>query len=156
MVTVAKNFDAPIKILFPRDLFAEQLKFSMLGLGDIVIPGIFIALCLRFDRHLAAAASSNSKSKGKKSAASPGTSTSFPKPYFTAAFVSYIIGLVTTVFVMHTWQAAQPALLYLSPACILSVLITAALRGELKQVFAYQSESKRAEASADEKKGKSE
>lgn len=39
MVTVAKKFDAPIKLLFPKDLVAEKLEFSMLGLGDIVIPG---------------------------------------------------------------------------------------------------------------------
>jgi minor histocompatibility antigen H13 len=143
MLTVAKNFDAPIKILFPRDLFASELKFSMLGLGDIVIPGIFIALCLRFDRHLAARNSSgaNNKKSTKKISVNTGTS-AFPKPYFTACFIAYIVGLVTTVFVMHTWQAAQPALLYLSPACILSVLITAAVRGELKELFAYQSENK--------------
>lgn len=39
MVTVAKSFDAPIKILFPKDIFAEKLEFALLGLGDIVIPG---------------------------------------------------------------------------------------------------------------------
>jgi minor histocompatibility antigen H13 len=39
MVTVAKNFDAPIKLLFPKDLWAEKMQFTMLGLGDIVIPG---------------------------------------------------------------------------------------------------------------------
>lgn len=39
MVTVAKSFDAPVKLLWPKALFAEQLHFSMLGLGDIVIPG---------------------------------------------------------------------------------------------------------------------
>jgi minor histocompatibility antigen H13 len=49
MVTVAKKLDIPIKILFPY-LNAEGVeKHSMLGLGDIVVPGIFIALCLKFD-----------------------------------------------------------------------------------------------------------
>ena len=38
---------------------------------------------------------------------------------------------------MHTFKAAQPALLYLSPACILSTLITGSLRGELGQVFEF-------------------
>lgn len=37
MVTVAKNIDGPIKLLFPT---ASSWKhFNMLGLGDIVIPG---------------------------------------------------------------------------------------------------------------------
>jgi hypothetical protein len=39
MVTVAKSFDAPVKLLFPKDIFADVYQFSMLGLGDIVIPG---------------------------------------------------------------------------------------------------------------------
>uniref|UniRef100_A0A8C6TFI8 Histocompatibility (minor) 13 n=1 Tax=Neogobius melanostomus TaxID=47308 RepID=A0A8C6TFI8_9GOBI len=52
MVTVAKSFEAPIKLVFPQDLLEKGLgasNFAMLGLGDIVIPGIFIALLLRFD-----------------------------------------------------------------------------------------------------------
>jgi hypothetical protein len=44
MVTVAKSFDAPVKLLFPRNLLSSlqmdsKYEFSMLGLGDIVIPG---------------------------------------------------------------------------------------------------------------------
>lgn len=49
MVTVAKNIDAPIKLQFPRDLTADPPQYSILGLGDIVIPGIFVSMCLRFD-----------------------------------------------------------------------------------------------------------
>lgn len=47
----AKSFDAPIKLLFPRALEegSKSTPFSMLGLGDIVIPGIFVALVLRYD-----------------------------------------------------------------------------------------------------------
>ena len=58
MVSVATNFDAPIKLLWPRDVIEYLLvrplesRFTMLGLGDIVIPGIFVALCLRYDRHM--------------------------------------------------------------------------------------------------------
>ena len=39
-------------MVFPQDLLEKGLSannFAMLGLGDIVIPGIFIALLLRFD-----------------------------------------------------------------------------------------------------------
>jgi len=49
MVTVAKSVNAPIKLMFPVNLLADPPKFSMLGLGDIVIPGIFVALCVRYD-----------------------------------------------------------------------------------------------------------
>lgn len=44
MITVAKNLDAPIKLTFE-----SQHGLSMLGLGDIIIPGIVIAMCLRLD-----------------------------------------------------------------------------------------------------------
>ena len=49
MLTVAKSIDAPIKLLFPKDWSTVPPQFSLLGLGDIVLPGVFIALCLRFD-----------------------------------------------------------------------------------------------------------
>ena len=47
MITVAKNIDGPIKLLFPKTLPVNSNEdLSLLGLGDIVIPGIFISLCL--------------------------------------------------------------------------------------------------------------
>jgi len=123
MVSVARSFDAPVKLLFPKSLFADELQFSMLGLGDIVIPGIFIALLLRFDAKHA--------KKAKKV---------FKKTYFNVTFVAYILGLATTIFVMHTFQAAQPALLYLVPFCIGASLITALVNSQLSLLFAYEDE----------------
>ena len=99
MVTVAKSFEAPIKLVFPQDLiergfFAENM--AMLGLGDIVIPGIFIALLLRYDKSLK-------------------RNSNF---YFNVTFIAYILGLLATIAVMHVFKHAQPALLYLVPACL--------------------------------------
>jgi len=128
MVTVAKSFDAPIKLLFPKDLFAETLQFSMLGLGDIVIPGVFIALLLRFDAK---------RSAGKRS---------FSKTYFLTCYIFYIVGLITTVAVMHIFQAAQPALLYLVPACLGSSFSLALVRGEITQLLAYSEENENKES----------
>lgn len=126
MVTVAKSFEAPIKVLFPRDVFADEWEFSLLGLGDIVIPGIFIALLLRFDAQQAR------REKGQYS---------FPNPYFKMTFVAYVLALATTMFVMHYFQAAQPALLYLVPYCIGASLLCALLRGELSQLRKYTEET---------------
>jgi len=104
MVSVAKNFDAPIKMLFPRNIFAwikagvlttKGLEFSMLGLGDIAIPGVYVALCARFD-HFHAVKKNGGKPIKK-----------FPMPYFTTCFISYILGLVTTMGVMHFFKHAQ-------------------------------------------------
>jgi len=125
MVTVAKSFDAPIKLLFPKHLFAETLEFSMLGLGDIVIPGVFIALLLRFDA---------SRSAKKKT---------FSKIYFYTCYAGYFLGLVTTIGVMHVFKAAQPALLYLVPGCIGSSFFLAIVRGEVGPLLAYEEEQKK-------------
>jgi len=131
MVTVAKSFDAPIKLLFPKQLFAAELQFSMLGLGDIVIPGLFIALMLRFDV---------ARSSGKS------------KTYFWTCYVAYFIGLVTTIVIMHSFKSAQPALLYLVPACLGSVFLLSLVRGELPKLLEYNEEEKEKEKKAQEKK----
>lgn len=164
MVSVARNFDAPIKIVWPKNIIegitmllhiaspksTKQLnwQFTMLGLGDIVIPGIFVALALRYDQHVAAT------SQKKPSLSFTKTFTAFPKPYFQATFIAYIVGLATTMTVMHVFKAAQPALLYLSPACVSAVAIQASLLGEWKQVWAWkdaEEEEKDQEGTGDKK-----
>jgi hypothetical protein len=49
MVTVATGLDIPIKIVMPH-LTADfpTTACSLLGLGDILIPGIFITFMARF------------------------------------------------------------------------------------------------------------
>ncbi|KAK1156178.1 minor histocompatibility antigen H13-like isoform X2 [Acipenser oxyrinchus oxyrinchus] len=119
MVTVAKSFEAPIKLVFPQDFLEKGLaanNFAMLGLGDIVIPGIFIALLLRFDVSL----NKNSRT------------------YFYTGFLAYIFGLGLTIFVMHTFKHAQPALLYLVPACTGLPFFVALVKGELTEMFRYE------------------
>lgn len=119
MVSVAKKFDAPIKILFPQDFLVSGFwgkNFAMLGLGDIVIPGIFIAFLLRFDRSL-----------GRKS-----------DVYFWSCFMAYIFGLGLTIGVMSYFKHAQPALLYLVPCCILVPLFVAIVKGDLKALLKYR------------------
>lgn len=87
---------------------------------------IFVALALRYDYHRAI-----------KHNPPPKPSQPFARPYFHTVFVAYIAGLVTTVYVMHTFRAAQPALLYLSPACIGSVIACAVVRGEVKELWNF-------------------
>ena len=53
------------------------------------------------------------------------------KIYFYSQIFAYVLGLVTTVVMMIQFNAAQPALLYLVPAALLSALLTAAIRGQM-------------------------
>ncbi|CAN8065639.1 unnamed protein product [Agarophyton chilense] len=124
MVSVAKQFEGPIKLIFPKFLGAGPKDTSMLGLGDIVIPGLFIALMLRFDvRHC-------------------NLSQSIPSrlPYFFGAIVAYIAGLVATYMALTVFQAAQPALLYLVPACLLTALGMSAINSEIGELIMYTEE----------------
>ena len=65
-------------------------KFNLLGLGDIVLPGMFIAMMLRFD------AVNASVTKG-----------SFRKPFFSSCLVAYGIGLATVLWMMLFLNMAQ-------------------------------------------------
>lgn len=142
MVTVAKNLDGPIKLLFPRsdrrNPDTGKLDTSLLGLGDIVIPGFFLALLLRFDAHRA-------KVQNLVHA-------KFPKPYFWTSLVAYVVGLATTLYVMIAFSAAQPALLYLVPALLISSSLCAVVRGEWKELLEYSEEEEEEENTQTDKK----
>jgi minor histocompatibility antigen H13 len=55
--------------------------------------------------------------------------------YFYVTFVAYFMGLIATIFVMHVFKHAQPALLYLVPACLGTPLLLALLKGDIKAMF---------------------
>ncbi|KAH6913847.1 signal peptide peptidase-domain-containing protein [Coprinopsis sp. MPI-PUGE-AT-0042] len=139
MVKVATTLDLPIKLLWPKSMsFSSERGFTMLGLGDVVIPGTFIALALRYDyARYSAKVTKASRSRKGRSTAGRLTFNQAPKPYFFASLAAYVCGLATTMVVMHVFRKAQPALLYLSPACILSFVVTATLRGELAEVWRW-------------------
>jgi hypothetical protein len=89
-----------MKILWPKSkTFSMENGSMMLGLGDIVVPGQFISLALRYDHF-------------RYTKAQPPAGT-FTKPYFIASLVAYVTGLTTTMVIMHVFHSAQPALLYL-------------------------------------------
>ena len=187
MVTVATQLDVPIKLLFPRpdgciepvgaladstemeafkQCIAKKRTMAMLGLGDIVVPGIMIALALRFDLYLfylrkqtrdrTQTGGRLTQYNTRKASYSPATGSwgeklwtsslfwskkldakSFPKIYFRATCLGYVAGLMVTVVVMQVFQHAQPALLYLVPGILISFWGTALLRGELRELWNY-------------------
>ena len=57
------------------------------------------------------------------------------KVYFCTGFLAYILGLGTTIAVMHIFKAAQPALLYLVPSCLGLPLFVALIRGDISDLF---------------------
>eukprot|EP00475_Leptophrys_vorax_P036670 TRINITY_DN6236_c0_g1_i1.p2 TRINITY_DN6236_c0_g1~~TRINITY_DN6236_c0_g1_i1.p2 ORF type:complete len:420 (+),score=128.64 TRINITY_DN6236_c0_g1_i1:89-1348(+) len=133
MVSVATKFDVPIKVLFPR---GSDQSPAMLGLGDIVIPGIFIAMMLRVDLHLETASKHIDLKKASLEKYVPKS-----KVYFLTCLASYIVGMGVTLFVMFYFNHAQPALLYLVPANLLSVIVLGFFRGQFKTLLNYSEEA---------------
>lgn len=159
MVTVATTLDVPIKLVFPG-----PKRGGMLGLGDVVLPGIMMALALRFDLYLhylrkqipANSATSFGTPKPVKApyieatglwgdrfwtskskepnAADPAR---FSKTYFNASILGYIVGMLTTLVVLNIFNHAQPALLYLVPGVLISLWGTAWVRGEIPLMWGY-------------------
>lgn len=175
MVTVATKLDVPIKLLFPRPPSPAETEkglpsMAMLGLGDIVIPGMMIALALRFDLYL------HYLRKGKtvdgrlekatylpvtggwgerfwvsRAAAGPDLrAKTFPKTYFKASLIGYSLGMIVTLLVMQVVEHAQPALLYLVPGVLVALWGTAASKGDLEKMWSYTEDKE-----VDKKKGPS-
>merc|ERR1711879_1017006 len=121
MVTVAKGVEAPIKLMFPRSMGGcGTLQHSMLGLGDIVVPGIFISFLAKFD------------------AVKLGENSTSSFVYLTVTMVAYVLSLITTVAIMLFFNAAQPALLYIVPFVLIASVGLAVVRGELKELVAFE------------------
>lgn len=82
--------------------------FSLLGFGDILVPGLLVAYCHRFD-----------------------ILTQSSRIYFLACTIAYGIGLLVTFVALALMQRGQPALLYLVPCTLLTSLAVALWRKEL-------------------------
>ncbi|KAL7795878.1 signal peptide peptidase domain-containing protein [Trichoderma ceciliae] len=181
MITVATTLDVPIKLTYE----AASRK-SILGLGDIVIPGMVIGWALRLDLWIhyfrkikyestdlkiiekdatSGEALTRSETKHKEVKAPyldikgnwgeriwtrhalflsgpqnlpPEVSASrFPKTYFYASMAGYFLGMVVTLAMLLVFRHGQPALLYLVPGVLGSLLLTSLARGEFKELWMY-------------------
>ena len=129
MVGVAKNLDGPIKLMFPKKMGKlEKTDFNMIGLGDIVIPGVYVAFMLRYDM----------VKYYKKFKSFKGLRMNLSNfPYFFATFFGYIAGIFVTLFIMVVFNHAQPALLYLVPGVLISSILVALIKGDIKDFYTY-------------------
>ncbi|KKY28561.1 putative signal peptide peptidase [Phaeomoniella chlamydospora] len=169
MITVATKIDIPVKLLFPRpppeDSPPDTPSMALLGLGDIVIPGMMIGLALRFDLYMhylrqqkPSAQADAEKPTVEKAKYEPATgqwgerywsgatsigfpsqltATRFSKTYFKASVFGYIVGMIATLAAMQIFKHGQPALLYLVPGVVISLWGTAFVRGELKEMWEF-------------------
>eukprot|EP00293_Proteomonas_sulcata_P016805 CAMPEP_0184296876 /NCGR_PEP_ID=MMETSP1049-20130417/7825_1 /TAXON_ID=77928 /ORGANISM="Proteomonas sulcata, Strain CCMP704" /LENGTH=202 /DNA_ID=CAMNT_0026606323 /DNA_START=48 /DNA_END=656 /DNA_ORIENTATION=+ len=115
MVTVATGLNVPIKILVPLMMaHGKSMQFTLIGLGDIVLPGLLLCFALRFD---------DSKGVDKKSG------------YFAATMVGYCVGLTMCEIIVGTFHVAQPAMIYLVPGTLIPFILVARARGEIGEAW---------------------
>nr|ABK24340.1 unknown [Picea sitchensis] len=137
MLTVATSsaFDGPIKLIFPHLEGNSTFPYSLLGLGDVAVPGLLTALMLRFDR-----SRDSTRIDGAIECSSTGPLTKPDKTYFSTCIASYIFGLALTVVANGVSKAAQPALLYLVPSQLISIFLVSLKRSEIDLLFDYKEE----------------
>ncbi|XP_040846458.1 signal peptide peptidase-like 2B isoform X1 [Ochotona curzoniae] len=82
--------------------------FSLLGFGDILVPGLLVAYCHRFDIQVQSS-----------------------RVYFVACTIAYGVGLLVTFVALALMRRGQPALLYLVPCTLGTSCVLALWRREL-------------------------
>uniref|UniRef100_A0A3B4UXF2 Signal peptide peptidase 3 n=1 Tax=Seriola dumerili TaxID=41447 RepID=A0A3B4UXF2_SERDU len=115
----------PGKLVFPSSTGSH---FSMLGIGDIVMPGLLLCFVLRYD---------NYKKQANGEVPGPGNMSGRMQrvSYFHCTLIGYFVGLLTATVASRIHRAAQPALLYLVPFTLLPLLTMAYLKGDLRRMW---------------------
>jgi len=108
----------PMMLIVPT--FSSYLSTeSMLGLGDIVLPGLLLAWAARLDIRSYGSLSSPYASKG----------------YFPMVTFGYAIGLMAANFAVEYFETGQPALLYIVPLTLGPVLLRSFRSGTLPELW---------------------
>jgi signal peptide peptidase-like 2B len=130
----------PMLLTIPR-LLDYQGGSSLLGLGDIVLPGLLLSFAARYDA---------SKSLlGVMGGGHGNLNSSYACPerklcynctlcsggYYWPAVVAYAAGLCMANMAVYLMEMGQPALLYLVPCCLGTVLGMGYRRNEIKELW---------------------
>lgn len=105
------NSSNPLEICF-RDMRLHS--YSLLGFGDVLVPGLLVSYCHAFDLI-----------HGIRR-----------RPYFITACISYGLGLIITFVGLFLMEGmAQPALLYLVPCTLIPPILISLYRKEFKELW---------------------
>lgn len=141
---------------------SAALEFLMLGLGDIILPGLALNFFYRRDELIARQQeelqqrlSSENEEEGENEeildSPLPPINESSPLTltYYMAAQVGYALGMVLTFIMLILLKRGQPALLYLVPCTLLPPFILAWRRKQLSWLWNSLSDSEVATVDAD-------
>uniref|UniRef100_A0A8C9PRH8 Signal peptide peptidase-like 2A n=1 Tax=Spermophilus dauricus TaxID=99837 RepID=A0A8C9PRH8_SPEDA len=107
----------PVVIKIPKLIYFSimhvcLLPVSLLGFGDIIVPGLLVAYCRRFD-----------------------VQTGSSSIYYISSIIAYAVGMILTFVVLTLMKRGQPALLYLVPCTLITASIVAWRRKEMKKFW---------------------
>jgi minor histocompatibility antigen H13 len=152
MVTVATQVEAPAKFLFAamRESGDTRYPFSILGLGDVVVPGAFISLMREVDRGAVARVPARARPRAPPKGVVVGESKGKAEldrgdrgwdsnRYFYSGIASYGAGLLLCFAANYITKTGQPALVYIVPSLLITACGLASSRGELAQLTAFES-----------------
>ena len=109
MVVAATSIQIPIKIEFPILFSNNPIKNCMLlGLGDILLPGVVIKYCRRFDLIREKV---NTKFKGMS--------------FYKFNLLLYFFSVALAMIMMFVFNHGQPVLFYISPIFIIGLIVKA-------------------------------
>jgi len=108
---------------------------TMLGLGDIVVPGLLMSFAARLDaaKRLAhtTALRTRAAAEGVIDISNVFHKKRFFSGYFYRLVIAYAIGLLLAMLGDHLTDRGQPALMYIAPLILATILITGKRKGEL-------------------------
>jgi len=128
----------PMLLTVPR-LFDFEGGSSLLGLGDIVLPGLLVSFGARFDAAKSLVGILNGGSGSLSQHCPEEQFLSFcglcKGGYFVPLVIAYGIGLLMANMAVYVMEMGQPALLYLVPCCLGTLAFLGWRRGELTDMW---------------------
>lgn len=131
------HIELPIKLIFPSMVPG---RYSILGAGDIVIPGALVALTKRFDQYyekeLNSKTSHDQDIENQPLLSTIQTnSTKVPTYFFIITIISYSFGLYLAFIMNHFTHLPQPALVYIVPSLLIAIFCYSYRIGRLTEVW---------------------
>lgn len=110
---VERHETVPMVLRIPLLFRSADSGDALLGLGDVILPGLLVAFCVRYDYCMGYPLS---------------------RSYFSVVSTAYAVGLLVAnvmAVLLRNVVAGQPALMYIVPLLLASVAGVAKCRGEL-------------------------
>lgn len=152
-VATASGTSETMPLLLKIPKFDEFGGYSMLGYGDVVLPGLLTQFARALDKSYEMAHSTVTGTQDCSSEPSPDQDSDDSTPllpqqlnifpfinratprYFVISVFGYVVGLFFAFLAVYVTGMGQPALLYLVPCTMIPILVYAQSRGELNSIW---------------------